>query len=220
MIQQLKANSLVSPGYSWHNDELRYKSHLYLRKHSQIKSMVLYELHATPTTGHSRFTKTYDWIKRSFFWDGMKKDVRSFVAECDVCQHNKGKTIKHPGTLQPLLIPPAIWRDISMDFIAGLPKSGNNYVIMVVVDRIPSMLIYVLFNTHLPHQLWLNFSWIISSSFMACIILFFFIKIQLSPEIFGKNYSDSRAPNCISAPPIIPRLMVKLKSSISVWRLI
>ena len=58
------------------------------------------------------------------------------MVECDMCQHNKGETIKSPGTLQPLLIPPAIWRDISMDFIVGLPKSGNKSVIMVVVDRI------------------------------------------------------------------------------------
>jgi hypothetical protein len=58
------------------------------------------------------------------------------VAECDVCQGNKGEIIKSLGTLQPLLIPPAIWRDISMDFIVGLPKSGNKSIIMVVVDRI------------------------------------------------------------------------------------
>jgi hypothetical protein len=51
MIQQLKAKSPVSPGYSWHNDELHYKGCLYLSKQSQIKSTVLYELHATPTIG-------------------------------------------------------------------------------------------------------------------------------------------------------------------------
>jgi hypothetical protein len=98
--------------------------------------MVLSELHATPTAGHSGFTKTYDRVKRSFFWDGMKHDIRNFVAECDVCQRNKGETIKSSGTLQPLLIPPAIWKDISMDFITGLPKLGNKSVIMVVVDRL------------------------------------------------------------------------------------
>jgi hypothetical protein len=54
------------------------------------------------------------------------------VAKCDVFQHNKGEIIKFPGTLQPLPIPPAIWWDISMDFIVGLPKSSNNLVIMVV----------------------------------------------------------------------------------------
>jgi hypothetical protein len=98
--------------------------------------MVISELHSPPTTRHSGFTKTYEWVKRSFFWDGMKQDVHTFVVECDVCQRNKGETIKTPGTLQPLLIPSAIWQDISMEFIVGLPKSSNKSVIMVVVDHL------------------------------------------------------------------------------------
>jgi hypothetical protein len=72
MIQQLQANSPVSPGYSWLNDELQYRGHLYLSQQSKIKSTLPFELHAKPTAGHSGFTKTYDWLKHSFFWDGMK----------------------------------------------------------------------------------------------------------------------------------------------------
>jgi hypothetical protein len=48
----------------------------------------------------------------------------------------QGKNSQSLGTLQPLSIPPSIWRDISMDFIVGLPKSGNKSVIMVVIDHI------------------------------------------------------------------------------------
>jgi hypothetical protein len=66
----------------------------------------------------------------------MKQDVHAFVDECDVCQCNKGETVKDMGTLQPLQIPPTIWRNISMDFIVGLSKSDNNSVIMVVVDHL------------------------------------------------------------------------------------
>jgi hypothetical protein len=66
----------------------------------------------------------------------MKQDIHTFVVECDVCQCNKGETFKASGTLQPLPIPPAIWRDISMDFIVVLPKSNNKSVIMVVVYRL------------------------------------------------------------------------------------
>jgi hypothetical protein len=51
-----------------------------------------------------------------------------------VCQCNKGEIVKSSGTLQLLLIPPAIWKDISMDFITDLPKLGNKSIIMVVVD--------------------------------------------------------------------------------------
>jgi len=66
----------------------------------------------------------------------MKKDILNFVAECDVCQRHKGEKIKSPGTLQPFPIPASIWREVSMDFIAYLPKSGNKSVTLVVVDRI------------------------------------------------------------------------------------
>jgi hypothetical protein len=66
----------------------------------------------------------------------MKQDIRNFVVECEVCQHNKGETVKSRGALQPLMIPPAIWKDISMDCITDLPKSGNKLVIMVVVDHL------------------------------------------------------------------------------------
>jgi hypothetical protein len=72
LCQKLQENSLFYLEYSWHNEELRYKVHLYLRKKSPLKSTVLSKLHATPTVGHSRFTKTYDKVKQSFFWNGME----------------------------------------------------------------------------------------------------------------------------------------------------
>jgi hypothetical protein len=136
LIQQLQSNAPASSGYSWLHDELRYKGHLYLSKQSKLKSTVLSKIHATPTVGHSGLTKTYDRVKHSFFLDGMKQEIHNFVSKCDVCQCNKGEIVKSLDTLQPLLIPPAIWRDISMDFIISLPKLGNKSVIMVVVYRL------------------------------------------------------------------------------------
>jgi hypothetical protein len=70
---------------------------MYLSKQSNLKSMVLFDFHASPATVHSMFTKTYECIKRSFFWDGMKQDIRTFVVECDTCQCNKEKTVKDTG---------------------------------------------------------------------------------------------------------------------------
>jgi hypothetical protein len=90
LLHQLQHKYLVSPGYSWHNEELHYKVHLYLCKKSQLKSTVLSELHASPTTRYSIFTKTYEQVKHSFFWEGMKQDILTFVVECEVCQRNKG----------------------------------------------------------------------------------------------------------------------------------
>ena len=49
---------------------------------------------------------------------------------------NKVETIKVFGLLQCLSIPSQRWEKISTDFIAGLPKSEGESVIMVVVDRL------------------------------------------------------------------------------------
>jgi hypothetical protein len=136
LVHQLPHNSSVSPGYSCHNEEILYKGRLYLCKKSQLKYTIISELHASPTTEHSRFTKTYEQVKCSFFWEGMKQDVHTFVAECEACQCNKGETIKSLGTLQLLPIPSVIWQDISMKLIVSLPKSRNKTFIMVVIYRL------------------------------------------------------------------------------------
>ena len=66
----------------------------------------------------------------------MKQDVESYIKQCSVCQHAK-HPLQHPaGLLQPLPVPEGVWRDVSMDFIEGLPKSKGYSVILVVVDRL------------------------------------------------------------------------------------
>jgi hypothetical protein len=40
MLHQLQHNSSVSLRYSWNNEEIRYKGHLYLCKQSQLKSNI------------------------------------------------------------------------------------------------------------------------------------------------------------------------------------
>ncbi|XP_026459213.1 uncharacterized protein LOC113359856 [Papaver somniferum] len=64
----------------------------------------------------------------------MKRSVKDFIAQCDVCQRNKAEAITPPGLLNPLPIPADVWIDISMEFIDGFPSSDRKSSILVVVD--------------------------------------------------------------------------------------
>jgi hypothetical protein len=125
LFQQLQMAPNSYQGYTWKNEELCYKGHLYLKQQLAFKSRVLSELHSFPIVGHLGFHKTYERIKRLFFWEGVK-DTRTY----------KGKVVESPSELQPLPILPTIWTYISMDFIVGLRKSCHNSVIMAVVDHL------------------------------------------------------------------------------------
>jgi hypothetical protein len=46
------------------------------------------------------------------------------------------------GILKPLSIPIQCWKQVSMDFITGLPKSKVNTIIKVVVDRLNKYAIF------------------------------------------------------------------------------
>ncbi|GJX85847.1 ty3-gypsy retroelement polyprotein [Tanacetum coccineum] len=69
-------------------------------------------------------------------YTGMKKFIKKFMSECNVCQRNKPDLSASPGYLQPLPIPTKVWHDISMDFIEALPPSQGKTVLFVVVDRL------------------------------------------------------------------------------------
>ncbi|KAM1757694.1 hypothetical protein ACFX11_006922 [Malus domestica] len=122
--------------YTVDNGFLLYKKRVVLSPHSVWRRNILEEHHCTPSAGHQGVLKTYYRIKRSFYWQGMKKDIQNYVADCQVCQQNKVETIAPPGLLQPLPIPQRVWTDIIMDFIVGLPLYKGKSVILVVVDRL------------------------------------------------------------------------------------
>lgn len=109
---------------------------MWLVANSGLKKAVLQEAQNGPNRDHSGVKMTLERVKRAFYWKELSKDVCAFVAECDVCRRNKTENISPPGLLKPLLIPDQVWTDISIDFIESLPKSQENDVIFVVVDRL------------------------------------------------------------------------------------
>ena len=78
----------------------------------------------------------------------MKREIAKYVSECDICRRVKGSHLRPAGTLQPLNISEWKWKDISMDFIVGLPRTQKGYdSIWVVVDRLTKSTHFVPVNT-------------------------------------------------------------------------
>jgi len=136
IIKKLEQGSLASQNYKQQDGLLFYKGRLSIPASRELREQILHLLHSSPQGGHSGFHKTLHRAKSEFYWEGMRKEVRRFIKECDICQQNKSENIHPAGLLQPLPIPTKVWTDISLDFIEGLPNSEGYSVIMVVVDRL------------------------------------------------------------------------------------
>lgn len=90
---------------------------------SSLLPTIMHTYHDSVFRGHSGFPRTYKRMTSELYWKGMKKDIKKYCDECVICQRNKFSALSSAGLLMPLEIPDAIWSDISMDFIEGLPKS-------------------------------------------------------------------------------------------------
>ncbi|GAU37038.1 hypothetical protein TSUD_207440 [Trifolium subterraneum] len=136
LISELTEKPDSRPGFSVQQGILLYQGRLVIPATSPTIPTLLTEFHSTPMGGHSGFLRTYRRLAANLYWVGMQKRVRDFVQACDICQRQKHANTSPGGLLQPLPIPNAIWDELSMDFITGLPKSKGFEAVLVVVDRL------------------------------------------------------------------------------------
>lgn len=135
MIARIRSHSFSGNHFHLVENRLWYKNKLEVSKTSAFIP-VLKEFHDSQMGEKHGVLKTLKRVQTSFHWDGMQKDIQQYVAACSVCQTYKYYTLSPAGLLQPLPIPTAIWEDISLDFIEGLPLSWGVNVILVVIDRL------------------------------------------------------------------------------------
>jgi len=104
---------------------------------SDLRATLLHDAHDSPLGGHLGFDKTYDSMRRTFFWPRMARDTKTYIASCEQCQRNK-PVLQHPaGLFKPLEIPLQRWDTVTMDFIVSLPKTERSFdAITVFVDKL------------------------------------------------------------------------------------
>lgn len=139
MLLKLAVHSPDDQGYSLDHGLLKRNHQVWIGNNSALRTKLLSSFHASAVGGHSGTLATYHRIKKFFYWKGLKQDVIDYVKQCSICQHAKTEKTHPAGLLQPLPIPTAMWTDIAMDFVEGLPNSEGFNTILVVVDRLSKM---------------------------------------------------------------------------------
>ena len=126
---------------------LRHDGCLYVPGDSALKQELISKCHDDPLAGHFGADKTGELLMRKYYWPSLKKEVREYVHSCDVCQRIKAPRHRPYGELRSLPGSRKPWKELTMDFITGLPPSKRNGsvhdAILVVVDRCTRMVRYL-----------------------------------------------------------------------------
>ena len=103
-----RAQLVLKNGIYYKDDKIVVPNHLRLR------TWILQEFHDSPTAGHMGFAKTYQSIKRLYWWPRMKEEIRGYIKHCPSCQRCKPNNDAPSGLLRPLPIQVIILRLISL----------------------------------------------------------------------------------------------------------
>ena len=124
---------------------LQYQKLLYVP--AIIRSEVISCHHNDPLVGHFGIDKTRELVGRKYYWLSLKRDIESYVQGCNICLASKAVRHKPYRDLQSLPVPTYRWKDLSIDFVTGLPLSADQKddsydSILVIVDLLTKMVYY------------------------------------------------------------------------------
>ena len=112
-----------------------------------IQTELISRHHNDPLARHFGIEKTWELVTRKYHWPTLRHDVETYVKGCDVCLASKAMQHKPYRDLQSLLVHTYRWKNLSTDFVTGLPistnwKSESYNSILVIVDRLTKMVHY------------------------------------------------------------------------------
>ena len=87
-----------------------------------LRTLLLREIHDSPTGGHLGIEKTMYRLGKLFWWLGMRREVQEYIGSCIACQSNKASNKVTAGLLHPLPIPTNKWESVSIDFVGPLNR--------------------------------------------------------------------------------------------------
>ena len=122
-------------GLAWEENGVAYiEGRIYVPNNKELREEILKEHHNPADIGHLGQHRMLELLKRTYWWPGLKEDIKRYVQGCFKCQQSKVQHQRKAGELHPLEIPQGPWQEISIDIIRPLPKSNGMDAIVVIVD--------------------------------------------------------------------------------------
>ena len=96
----------------------------------ELRATLLSETHDGKFAGHFGEQKVYNLLRKMYWWDGMRADIRRYCRSCLICATRKGTGRASRPPLQPIPVGGPFHR-IGVD-VLQLPKTldGNCYVVV------------------------------------------------------------------------------------------
>ena len=82
LLKELVIHSPNAQGYSLQHGVIRYQGRIWVGSNFAVQAKIITALHSSAVGGHSGQQTTYQRIKKSFCWKGMKQNVEQFIKQC------------------------------------------------------------------------------------------------------------------------------------------
>ncbi len=186
-----------------------------------VRTKLISGHHDDPLAGHFGIDKIRELIAQKYYWPTLCHNVEVYVIGCDVCLALKAVRHKPYGDLQSLPVSTHQWKDLSMDFVTGLPVTtnwkGDTYnSILVIVDWLTKMVYYepvkvtiddpgltkvifdVIVRYHgLPNSIVSDRGLVFTSKFWSLLCYFLRIKRKLSTAFHPQTDGQTKRQNSI-----------------------
>lgn len=101
----------------------------------ETQQIIINDFHLLSTGGHAGINRTYNNIKRYYFWPSMHKDITYFVKRCDQCQKGKYSLLRQ----QPMSITTTstfAFQKVFLDIVGPLEADqfDNKYILSLQCD--------------------------------------------------------------------------------------
>lgn len=85
--------------------------------------------------GHVGQVATYDRVRKTYWWDGIKRDCYAYVKNCVLCQKQHDTSIRTDRDMHPISVEGLLpFQKVAIDLAGPLPKtsSGKRHLLVVI----------------------------------------------------------------------------------------